>query len=126
MKYSLQYSYFETSFRCIIKRIPIIILVTVLDQLIMLIELIKSSTFGINIFYVSQQEEYVAFNREFFLNKINLVFYFRKLKLSKNAYPFYYILFIAAILVIHIFYYYVDKFKKIEILAKRIMINSNI
>ena len=121
MKYSLQYSYFETSFRCIIKRIPIIILVTVLDQLIMLIELIKSSTFGINIFYVSQQEEYEAFNREFFLNKINLLFYFRKLKLSKNAYPFYYILFIAAILVIHIFYYYVDKFKKIEILNKIII-----
>jgi hypothetical protein len=80
-----RYRYFSLSFKYIINKLYIIIIIKFIEYIILLSEILAKITFFI--------EKYDKnFNDQFFLNKINLIFYYRKLLKNNSKYPFYLIL----------------------------------
>ena len=109
-----RYRYFSLSFKYIINKLYIIIIIKFIEYIILLSEILAKITFFI--------EKYDKnFNDQFFLNKINLIFYYRKLLKNNNKYPFYLILIPLFFHSLYYVYYFNHYIKKNEIVNKIII-----
>ena len=113
MKNSKQYLLFEKTHSFLTQKKYIHIFVLLIEHYLLLIEIVKSTTLSIHIDK--------NFNDDFFLNKLSLLFYFRKIKCN-NKYPYESIIAIELLQIVHGIYFFIDKLKKNNIVS-RIIIN---
>ena len=110
-----RYRYFSLSFKYIINKLYIIIIIKFIEYIIILSELLAKVTF-----LIEKYDE--DFHNKFFLNKINLIHYYRKLLKSNSKYPFYLLIIPLFFHSLYYVYYFNHFIKKFEI-VNQIIIN---
>ena len=109
MKSYSEYRYFSLSFNYVISNLKVLIFLKIIENLIYFTEFLRQLT------YLTENFD-INFNANYKLNKINLIYQFRKLVINseKNEYPIYFIYFILLIQTIYYMFYYISFSQKFE------------
>ena len=109
-----RYRYFSLSFKYIINKLYIIIIIKIIEYIILLTELLAKITY----FKEKYDED---FNNHFFINKINIIFYFRRLLNNNYKYPIYMLFFPLFFHSLYYIYFFNNFIKNNEIVNKIII-----